>query len=43
MAKRDGYHHGDLRAALIAAAQAAVDAGGPDAVSLRDLATKAGL
>lgn len=32
------YHHGDLRAALIQAAGAAVDVAGPDAVSLRDLA-----
>ncbi len=43
MAKRGGYHHGDLRAALIAAAQAAVEAGGPDAVSLRDLALTLGV
>ena len=32
------YHHGDLRKALIQAAHAAVESGGPDAVSLRDLA-----
>jgi AcrR family transcriptional regulator len=43
MAKRGGYHHGDLRAGLIAAAQAAVEAGGPDAVSLRDLAQSLGV
>jgi AcrR family transcriptional regulator len=43
MAKRGGYHHGDLRAALIAAALAAVEAGGPDAVSLRDLAQSLGV
>jgi AcrR family transcriptional regulator len=43
MAKRDGYHHGDLRAALIRAALDAVEAGGPDAVSLRDLALKLGV
>jgi AcrR family transcriptional regulator len=43
MAKRDGYHHGDLRAGLIRAALEAVEAGGPDAVSLRDLALKLGV
>lgn len=32
------YHHGDLRKALIQAARAAVESGGPDAVSLRNLA-----
>ena len=42
MARR-GYHHGDLRAALIAAALAAVEAGGPDVVSLRDLAQSLGV
>src|ERR1700761_5839530 len=43
MAKRGGYHHGDLRAPRIAAAQAAVETGGPDAVSLRDLAQSLGV
>jgi AcrR family transcriptional regulator len=43
MAKRDGYHHGDLRAGLIRAALEAVEAGGPEAVSLRDLALKLGV
>jgi AcrR family transcriptional regulator len=43
MAKRDGYHHGDLRAALVRGALEAVEAGGPDAVSLRDLALKLGV
>jgi AcrR family transcriptional regulator len=43
MAKRGGYHHGDLRTALIAAAQAAVEAGGPDAMSLRDIAQSLGV
>ena len=33
-----GYHHGDLRKALIHAARTAVEISGPDAVSLRDLA-----
>lgn len=35
---KDGYHHGDLRAALIEAAATAIEAGGPEAVSLRELA-----
>jgi AcrR family transcriptional regulator len=43
MATARSYHHGDLRAALIAAAQAAVEAGGPDAVSLRDIAQSLGV
>ena len=43
MAKRDSYHHGDLRAGLIRAALEAVEAGGPEAVSLRDLALKLGV
>jgi AcrR family transcriptional regulator len=43
MATARGYHHGDLRAALVTAAQAAVDAGGPEAVSLRDLAQSLGV
>jgi AcrR family transcriptional regulator len=43
MAKHGGYHHGDLRAALLRAALEAVEAGGPDAVSLRDLALKLGV
>ena len=37
------YHHGDLANALIAAALAAVEQGGPDAVSLRDLAQSLGV
>jgi len=40
---RDGYHHGDLRAALVRAAGEAVEAGGPQAVSLRDLAKTLGV
>lgn len=43
MAKERGYHHGDLRAALIQAAMEAVERGGPDAVSLRDLAQSLGV
>lgn len=40
---KPAYHHGDLRNALIAAALAAVEQGGPDAVSLRDLAQGLGV
>jgi AcrR family transcriptional regulator len=40
---RPRYHHGDLREALIRAALAAVEAGGPDALSLRDLAQSLGV
>src|SRR3954469_5833254 len=40
---KGGYHHGDLRAALVEAASQAVDAGGPEAVSLRDLAKALGV
>jgi AcrR family transcriptional regulator len=43
MAIQRGYHHGDLRAALIAAALTAAEAGGPEAVSLRDLAQSLGV
>lgn len=42
MAKQ-GYHHGDLKAALVRAATAAVERGGPEAVSLRDLAEQLGV
>jgi AcrR family transcriptional regulator len=37
------YHHGDLRRALIAAAVEAIGESGPTAVSLRDLARRAGV
>ena len=37
------YHHGDLERALREAALAALAAGGPDAVSLRDLARTVGV
>lgn len=40
---KDGYHHGDLRSALVQAADAAVEAGGPEAVSLRELAKALGV
>src|SRR4051812_21868219 len=35
------YHHGDLRAALLGAASRILEAEGPDAISLRDLARRA--
>jgi AcrR family transcriptional regulator len=41
--ERAAYHHGDLKSALIAAAVARVDAGGPEAVSLRELAAQLGV
>lgn len=37
------YHHGDLRAALLDAADALLDAGGDGAVSLREAARMAGV
>ena len=37
------YHHGDLRRALLDAAVAAIGADGPAAISLRDLARRAGV
>ena len=37
------YHHGNLKAALIAAAVARARVGGPDAVSLRDVAHDVGV
>jgi AcrR family transcriptional regulator len=40
---KDGYHHGDLANALIAAALKAVEQGGVEAVSLRDLAQSLGV
>ncbi|WP_025620364.1 TetR/AcrR family transcriptional regulator [Salinispora cortesiana] len=38
-----GYHHGDLRRALLAAAAVAIEESGPAALSLRDLARRAGV
>ncbi|GGS34242.1 TetR/AcrR family transcriptional regulator [Actinokineospora fastidiosa] len=37
------YHHGDLRAALLAVAAEQIAAGGVDSVSLRELARRAGV
>lgn len=39
----DGYHHGDLRAALIAAAEAVIRERGVDGFSLREAARRAGV
>lgn len=38
-----GYHHGNLKEALIAAAMDLLDAGGPDAVTVRAVARAAGV
>jgi AcrR family transcriptional regulator len=43
MSRSDGYHHGDLRRALFEVLAAAVLELGPAAVSLRDLARRAGV
>ncbi|MDX3233366.1 TetR/AcrR family transcriptional regulator [Streptomyces sp. ME19-01-6] len=40
---RQGYHHGDLRRALLTAAVEAIEESGAAAVSLRDLARRAGV
>ena len=37
------YHHGDLRRAVLSAAVAAIEESGPAALSLRDLARRAGV
>src|SRR5688572_22189691 len=39
----DRYHHGDLRRALLDGAVAAIDEVGPTAMSLRDVARRAGV
>jgi AcrR family transcriptional regulator len=39
----DAYHHGDLRAALIGAARAALETMTPDAVTLKSLAARLGV
>ena len=41
--KERPYHHGQLRPALIAAAKALLDEGGPGAVSLRETARRVGV
>ncbi|MGW6537165.1 TetR/AcrR family transcriptional regulator [Streptomyces sp. NPDC055051] len=41
--ERSGYHHGDLRQAVLAAALEVIAADGPGALSLRDLARRAGV
>ena len=40
---KQGYHHGDLRRALLDAAAGAIAESGPVALSLRDLARRAGV
>ncbi|WP_330328344.1 TetR/AcrR family transcriptional regulator [Streptomyces sp. NBC_00536] len=42
-ADRQSYHHGDLRRALLTAAVEAIEESGATAVSLRDLARRAGV
>lgn len=41
--QRTSYHHGDLKAALLKAAAALLDEGGEAAVSLREVARRAGV
>jgi AcrR family transcriptional regulator len=41
--QRSTYHHGHLRPALIAAARALLDEGGPEAVGLREAARRVGV
>ena len=43
MTSRKTYHHGDLRQSVLAAALDAIAADGPGALSLRDLARRAGV
>ncbi len=43
MAERSGYHHGDLRRALLEAAAAEIFEVGPSAISLRSIARRAGV
>lgn len=42
-ARKRGYHHGDLRAALLEAALAIVNETGPAALSIREVARRAGV
>lgn len=41
--KKTAYHHGDLRAALVQAALALVEEGGPEALTLREVAARVGV
>ena len=43
MKKRDGYHHGDLRAALVAESRRTVEQDGADGLSLRAVARAVGV
>ena len=43
MSKRTAYHHGDLRSALLQASLALIDEAGIGALSLREVARKAGV
>lgn len=43
VARTEGYHHGDLRAALIAATAALIEEAGPDTFTLRAAARRAGV
>ena len=40
---KESYHHGDLRRVLLASAAAAIEEAGPAALSMRDLARRAGV
>ncbi|AUN30221.1 TetR/AcrR family transcriptional regulator [Niveispirillum cyanobacteriorum] len=42
-ARRESFHHGDLRAASLSAALAMVEAGGPEALSFRAVAAAVGV
>ena len=41
--KKEGYHHGDLRQALVKAARASLQEGGTGTLSLREVARRAGV
>jgi AcrR family transcriptional regulator len=43
MAKKEAYHHGDLRAGLVEAARELVEANGPERLSLSDACRAAGV
>jgi AcrR family transcriptional regulator len=43
ISKKSAYHHGDLRQALVAAAAAILEKGGPHAVTLRAVAKRVGV